>query len=183
MIRNPLCIQTEEQLSRIGWCKSLGIKTRQNEGDGIRASNKLLFSWSCSNNVCMCSPSRSRAAVRTQDSDVFHHHHPHNHAAEAAVCFQSSQLKAAGKSKYNLCTYVCFFSTKAAVSRLCNQFAFWGAGRVFFPDLCWVVINNPFDVICGKKSMHNIIHDRGEAVCSISAASIFNDVDFFFPAE
>lgn len=31
--------------------------------------------------------------------------------------------------------------------------------------------------------MHNIIHDRGEAVCSISAASIFNDVDFFFPAE
>lgn len=31
--------------------------------------------------------------------------------------------------------------------------------------------------------MHNIIHDRGEAVCSISAASIFNDVDFFSPAE
>ena len=95
-----------------GWCKSLGITTRQNEGDRIRASNKLLFLWSYSNNVCMCSLSRSRVAVRTQDSDVFHHHHHHHHhAAEADVCFQSSQLKAAGKSKYNFCTYVCFFSS------------------------------------------------------------------------
>ena len=69
-------------------------------------------------------------------------------------------------------------STEAGVFfALCDQFVFLES-RQGLLGFCWLVINNPFGCYLRGEIHANIIHDRGEAVCSISATSIFNDVDF-----
>ena len=154
MIHNLLHIQTEERLFWTADVKVLEYKTRQNERDTIRAPNKNFCSrWvTAIMSVCVrCQEVVFLSGCRIRTCFIIIIIIMQQRRPSASNPVSHRCLKTAGKSKYNLCTYVC--CTFSSLQSVC--FSVEPAG--FFSDLCWVVINNPFDVICAEEThaQHN----------------------------